>query len=148
MRETYQTDIAPIVAERWAAKTSEGSNMQTAKQPTGAFRAEIARELFAQLPESERNRYQQAAKDEGAEARRTYDENLKNTPSRTPEDCQKCVYCPIDTKSGALTDNRCIDEVGNFLGPLLQGILECTGLHSVVLLGGPIPKYGGELKTV
>jgi hypothetical protein len=50
--------------------------------------------------------------------------------------------------SNFANSSRCIDEVGNFLGPILQGILERTGLHSVVILGGPIPKYGGDLRTV
>jgi hypothetical protein len=147
MREVYQTDIGPVVAERWAAQAAAGSNVQTAKEPTGAFRAEIARELFAKLPEDQRDGYQQRAKQEAGDARKTYEGQMKNPPSRSPEDRQKYVDWIIKIKP-ALNVYRCIDSVGNFLGPILQGILERTGLHAVVLLGGPIPKYGGELKTV
>jgi hypothetical protein len=42
---------------------------------------------------------------------------------------------------------RCIDAAGDFLAPILRGLEECTGLHLLVLMGGPMPKYGGELRT-
>ncbi|KAJ7836178.1 hypothetical protein B0H13DRAFT_2368972 [Mycena leptocephala] len=131
MKEAYQSHIAPVVTERWTAQSSEGSNLQTSKDPNGPFRASVARELFAALSEDERQGYSERAKEEAAEARKIYDDALKNPPSRSPEARQKCI-----------------DEVGNFLGPILQGILERTGLHGVVILGGPIPKYGGDLRTV
>ncbi|KAJ7895676.1 hypothetical protein B0H13DRAFT_2338752 [Mycena leptocephala] len=108
MREVYTSDIAPVVAERWAEQQADGTNIQTKSDPNGAFRAAIARELFAALPQSERDGYREA-----------------------PEDRQKCI-----------------DNVGTFLAPILQGIAERTGLHSVVILGGPVPKYGGDLRTL
>ncbi|KAJ7807047.1 hypothetical protein B0H13DRAFT_2386674 [Mycena leptocephala] len=80
MREAYQTEIAPVVAKRWAEQASEGSNMQTAKEPGGGFRAQIARELFAALPESEREGYQERAKEEAAQARAKYDEDMGTPP--------------------------------------------------------------------
>ncbi|KAJ7139006.1 hypothetical protein C8R44DRAFT_867180 [Mycena epipterygia] len=43
---------------------------------------------------------------------------------------------------------KCIDRVGAFLAPILQGIHERTGLHSVAVLGGPLPEFGGELRTI
>lgn len=43
---------------------------------------------------------------------------------------------------------RCIDHVSEFLGPILRGLQEFTGLHSVVILGGPVPKFGGDLRTM
>ncbi|KAJ7030559.1 hypothetical protein C8F04DRAFT_1186605 [Mycena alexandri] len=130
MREKYEQEIAPVVAERWLQQSSEGSNVQTSKKPTAAFRAEVARDLFAGLPENERNGYKERAKEEADAARAAYNKAMKEPPSRTPEARQKCI-----------------DEVGNFLGPIQKGILEHTGLHSVVLLGGPIPKYG-QLNTI
>ncbi|KAJ7025313.1 hypothetical protein C8F04DRAFT_1191583 [Mycena alexandri] len=131
MHEVYETDVAPVVAQRWLTLSSEGSNMQTQKKPTAAFRAEVARTLFAALPEDERNGYAERAKEEALAARKKYDAALKAPPSKSPEDRQKCI-----------------DKLGNFLGPIQLGILEHTGLHSVVLMGGPIPKYGGELQSV
>jgi hypothetical protein len=41
-----------------------------------------------------------------------------------------------------------IDSLGSFVAPILQGIHERTGLNSVLLLGGPVPKYGGDLRTI
>ncbi|KAJ7688917.1 hypothetical protein B0H16DRAFT_1487292 [Mycena metata] len=131
MHEAYETDIAALVAERWLARPSPGSNLQTQPKPTAAFRAEVARDLFAAFPEDERNGYAERAKEEAQQAREKYNTALKAPPSKKPEDRQ-----------------RCIDELGNFLGPIQRGILELTGLHSVVLMGGPIPKYGGELQSV
>ncbi|KAJ7732894.1 hypothetical protein B0H16DRAFT_1732624 [Mycena metata] len=128
MRERYEDDVAPIVAERWLAQSSAGSNVQTARKPTAPFRAQIAQELFAALPEVVRNEYATHAKEEAATARAAY---IKEPPSKTPEARQKCI-----------------DAVGQFLGPIQKGILEYTGLHTVVIMGGPIPRYGGELRPV
>jgi hypothetical protein len=32
--------------------------------------------------------------------------------------------------------------------PILWGLEEYTGLHSVLIMGGPMPKFGGEIRTV
>jgi hypothetical protein len=42
----------------------------------------------------------------------------------------------------------CIKAVGEFVAPILRGIQESTGLHMTLLMGGPIPEYGGELRTI
>lgn len=89
MREAYTSDIAPVVAERWAQKTSEGSNTQTQKDPKADFRAVVARDMFAELPEAQREGYQQRAKQEAAEARTAYEAAMKAGPSKTPEDRQR-----------------------------------------------------------
>jgi hypothetical protein len=44
--------------------------------------------------------------------------------------------------------NRCIDAVGVVLGPMLRELQEYTGLHGLLVLGGPIPKYNREIGTV
>lgn len=94
MREKYQDVIAPVVAERWAAGTGAGSNLQTKKDADGPFRAKIARELFAALPEEERVAYGDRAKLEAVEAWEKYDATLKNPPSKSPEDRQAYVISP------------------------------------------------------
>jgi hypothetical protein len=33
------------------------------------------------------------------------------------------------------------------MAPILRGLSEATGLQMVLLMGGPMPKYGGELRT-
>ncbi|KAJ7731416.1 hypothetical protein B0H16DRAFT_1223290, partial [Mycena metata] len=128
MHEHYESDITSMVAERWLSQQSAGGNVQTSSKPTATFRAEVTRELFAALPENERARFGERAKVAAATARGKYDATMKAPLSRAPEVRQKCN-----------------DAIGNFLGPIQRGILEYTGLHSVVLMGRPIPKYGGEL---
>ncbi|KAJ7917019.1 hypothetical protein B0H13DRAFT_1870706 [Mycena leptocephala] len=130
MHEAFTEQIAPVVAERWAAEVSNGSSVQTKKDPDGPFRAKIAREVFAALSDADREMYATRAKEEAAEARKEYDKAMKDAPSRSPQAKQSCI-----------------DNVGAFLAPILQGIHERTGMHSTVILGGPVPKFG-ELRTI
>lgn len=34
------------------------------------------------------------------------------------------------------------------MSSVLRGVYEHTGLHSVVVFGGPMPQFGGELRTL
>ncbi|KAJ7457079.1 hypothetical protein FB451DRAFT_1407111 [Mycena latifolia] len=131
MHKQHKTTIAPVVAEKWAETATPGNSVQTAKDPNGPFRAKVACELFAALPEEEQSAFAVRAKSEAAAAREKYDTDFKKPPSKAPADRQDCI-----------------DRLGTFLAPVLQGIQELTGLHSVVVLGGPMPKYSGELKTI
>ncbi|KAJ7430883.1 hypothetical protein B0H11DRAFT_2262784 [Mycena galericulata] len=131
MHEEFETKIEPEIAKAWAKKMSAGSNVQTKKEPNAPFRAEVARRLFAALSSEEQAGYAERAKSEAAERREAYVRGLKEEPSKSPEDRQKCI-----------------DSVGTFLGPILEGVAKRTGLHSVVILGGPIPKFAGELRTI
>jgi hypothetical protein len=151
MHERYNEDIAPIVSERWAQMPGAGSNVQTSADPTGPFRAKVAWDLFSELPEDERAGYAARAKQEAMHTRERYEEDMKKEPSKAPEDRQACVISCIQEIVVFLTCchvSSCIDGAGSFLGPILQGIHERTGLHATVVLGGPIPSYGGELKTI
>ncbi|KAJ7169146.1 hypothetical protein C8R43DRAFT_1121035 [Mycena crocata] len=137
-RQAYQqfmheqwSQLIPVIAERWKATVSAGSNVQTAKDANGPFRAQVARDVFAALPEEERASYGERARAEAATAREAYQKAMTMPPSKSPE-----------------SRHECIENLGTFMGPILQGIHERTGLHSVLLLGGPLPKYGGELKTI
>lgn len=85
MHEQYKTSIASVVAERWAAATTAGSNIQTKVDPDGPFRASVARELFAGLPEEERLGYAARAKADAKTAREKYEVDLKQAPSKSPE---------------------------------------------------------------
>jgi hypothetical protein len=50
--------------------------------------------------------------------------------------------------SGLIGIYRCIEAIPDFVAPILRGLEEHTGLHSVLIMGGPIPKYGGEIRTI
>ncbi|KAJ7469883.1 hypothetical protein B0H11DRAFT_1731310 [Mycena galericulata] len=130
MKDEYDQAIAPEVASRWATAQSKGSSVQTVKEPDAAFRAAVARDLFAKLPKDRQQHFAQRAKTLAAQDKALYEKTMKNPPDQSPEAKQ-----------------RCIDNIGTFVGPILQGIFERTGLHSVLILGGPIPKFGGALRT-
>ncbi|KAJ7887137.1 hypothetical protein B0H13DRAFT_2342502 [Mycena leptocephala] len=132
MQESYADKIAPVVSERWvAARENNEPGTAGRKEPKAGFRANVAREVFGALPVDEKAAIAQRAKDEAASAKATYKAALKSPPSNKPEDRQ-----------------RCIDALPDLLEPILRGIQECTGLHSMVIVGGPIPKFGGDLRTV
>ncbi|KAJ7813579.1 hypothetical protein B0H13DRAFT_2382340 [Mycena leptocephala] len=125
---------ASVSATRWEQERNDldgQGSLATQKGPNAPFRAKVARELFAELSEEERAALKERAQLEAKEAKEAYDKARRSPASKSPEDRQ-----------------RCIDALGAFMTPILRGIQEYTGLHSVVLLGGPIPKYGGELRTV
>ncbi|KAJ7435121.1 hypothetical protein B0H11DRAFT_2295729 [Mycena galericulata] len=133
MHESYETKIAPRVAERWEEERANdpASNVDRSKKPKGGFRALVAREVFGELPKAEQKALAARAKKEAQDEKAAYLALLKGPPSKAPEDRQKCI-----------------DRVPEFLGPILRGIQEYTGLHSVIVLGGPMPKYGGDLRTI
>ncbi|KAJ7719395.1 hypothetical protein B0H16DRAFT_1474976 [Mycena metata] len=133
MHESYETEIAPTVAARFAEERDniDGNGAASQKGPNAPFRARIAWELFAELSLEEQTALKDRASAEAREAKEAYDKARKSPPSKAPEERQ-----------------RCIDNIGAFLSPILRGIQEYTGLHSVAIFGGPMPKYGGELKTV
>ncbi|KAJ7607461.1 hypothetical protein DFH06DRAFT_987601, partial [Mycena polygramma] len=131
MHEEYDTVIGPEVAAKWAEQASQGSNLQTSKTPNGPFRSLIARQMFADLSQSERAAYGARAKEEAADAREAYETAMKAPPSKAPEE-----------------RDRCIAAVGKFLGPIMKGVFDRTGMHCCFLMGGPVPKFGGELRTI
>jgi hypothetical protein len=91
MREQYTnpgSDLEKEVKARWAATPAAGSSVATAKEPNAPFRAEVARDLFAQLPDSDRNQYSARAKAEAVAAQAAYNKALNGTPGKSPEDRQ------------------------------------------------------------
>ncbi|KAJ7744344.1 hypothetical protein B0H16DRAFT_1463217 [Mycena metata] len=131
MVEEYHPTIAPVVHQRWVQETGQGSNLQPAKSPDASFRAQVTRELFAALSPQEQEAYSVKAKEEAATAHAKYQEEFMKAPSKSPESRQECI-----------------NRLGDFLAPILQGIEERTGLHSMVLFGGPQPNMGGELQAL
>jgi hypothetical protein len=92
MHEQYTEVIAPVVAQRWAEESAAGSNVQTAKDPDGPFRAKIAREVFGALTDGEKAGYALRAKAEAVEAKTRYNEELSKPPSKDPQDRQMYVF--------------------------------------------------------
>ncbi|KAK7020342.1 hypothetical protein R3P38DRAFT_2535224 [Favolaschia claudopus] len=137
MREAYADKIAPVVAEEWRkeveARASSGvvGEEESTKEPKAGFRAAVARKVFAALSTAEREGYAARAKAEAAAAKEEYVKSLKSPPSQTPEARQ-----------------RCINGLSEFMAPILRGINTATGLHATLIMGGPIPEFSGELRTI
>jgi hypothetical protein len=98
MHECYQEVIAPAVSEEWAKTPGAGSNIRTAKDPDGPFRAKVARDLFNALSEEEKAGYAARAKQEAADACLRYEEDMKKPPSKAPEDRQTYVILPYSKR--------------------------------------------------
>ncbi|KAJ7862458.1 hypothetical protein B0H14DRAFT_2575347 [Mycena olivaceomarginata] len=57
MHESYTEQIAPVVAERWEAdRERNGGASALTKEPKAGFRAQVAREVFAELPIDEQKK--------------------------------------------------------------------------------------------
>ncbi|KAJ7178663.1 hypothetical protein C8R43DRAFT_1118035 [Mycena crocata] len=131
MRESYDEEIGEEVEQRWwREKGSDADGAATTKKPNVNFRCKVARKLFAELSEERQQEIRQRALKEARDAKKTYEKKMKDGPSKEPEARQ-----------------RCIDKIGTFMGPILKGIQEYTGLQAVCIFGGPMPKYNGELGT-
>ncbi|KAJ7795428.1 hypothetical protein B0H14DRAFT_2620965 [Mycena olivaceomarginata] len=132
MRESHAEKIAPVVAERWAAAQADNDPETVGwKEPKAGFRVRIARKVFAALPQAEKEAIAKRAKDEAAQAKLQYEKALKAPPPNTPEARQACL-----------------DGLSDFMAPILRGIYDATGCQSTLLVGSPMPKYSGDLRTL
>jgi hypothetical protein len=90
MRESYAEKIAPVVAKRWEKERGEnGMASERTKEPKAGFRAQVARELFAALPQAEQKALGERAKAEAQAAKASYVASLNSAPPETPEARQK-----------------------------------------------------------
>ncbi|KAF8216974.1 hypothetical protein K438DRAFT_1953855 [Mycena galopus ATCC 62051] len=132
MHESYGNLIAPRVNTEWAAARERGDpETKKTKTPKAGFRSCVAQVLFNGLSSEEKAGLSQRAKDSAAEAKEKYLRALQDPPSNSPADHQ-----------------RCIKAIPDFVAPILRGLEEHTGLHSVLIMGSPIPKYSGEIRTI
>ncbi|KAJ6568310.1 hypothetical protein DFH09DRAFT_1313762 [Mycena vulgaris] len=131
MRESYDTQIASVVAERWEARAIEKDRAMNSKKPDAPFRSAVARKLFAALPDAGREAVRGRAAAEAAAAKAAYLKGLKEGPGKSPEARQ-----------------RCINALGVFMTPIMKGIQEHMGLQGFLVMGRPMPKYGGEIGTM
>lgn len=90
MHEAYADSIAPVVAEKWAAKREENTgDPDLTKEPKAGFRAQVAREVFGKLAKEDQLAYSARAKEEAAGKKEAYQQALKNPASKEPSDRQK-----------------------------------------------------------
>jgi hypothetical protein len=97
MREKYDDSIAPAVAAKWEEERNKASTItERTKEPKAGFRAQVARDLFAELPVDEQKVFGDRAKKEAQEAKAAYVTSLNAPPSATPEARQRFVRTPFD----------------------------------------------------
>ncbi|KAF8547661.1 hypothetical protein OG21DRAFT_1490018 [Imleria badia] len=96
-----------------------------------SFRDWIMWEHFAKLPESERTRYAELAKQEALQAMDTWTHALKSPPSKDPIDCQDAI-----------------NHLSTFAGPLLASMYDILGMHITLLVGGPELCKGGRITVL
>jgi hypothetical protein len=93
------TTVSEAVAERWEVRKAEllkaqekdcaeGKPVKEIKQGMG-FRSEVARSLFVELPEEEKQLVKERAVEEARLAREKHAEDLKKPPSKEPQDRQR-----------------------------------------------------------
>ncbi|KAJ7149502.1 hypothetical protein C8R43DRAFT_1128495 [Mycena crocata] len=130
MRESMADKIMPAVATRWAEECENNAELR-GKSPKAGFRALIARELFDALPKEEQSALGARARSEADSNRKNFMNALRDPPSNAPADRQKCI-----------------DGAADFMAPVLRGLQEATGMHALLVLGGPMPRDGGQLRTI
>ncbi|KAF7335586.1 hypothetical protein MVEN_02212900 [Mycena venus] len=129
MHESYEEKCAPIVDQRWQKKVQSDPSLRD-KKPKVNFTVGIAREIFAALPKAERDDIAARAKTEATDARAAYQAGLTQLPSFTPQ-----------------ARHEALKRLPDFISPILQEIFNVTGCHATLIVGGPMPEYGGEIST-
>ncbi len=95
------------------------------------FQSGVARRMFNELSKEEREMWAEGAKAEAAAAKKRYKEQLQTPPSMDP-----------------VAHQNCLNNLGAFLGPIIEGVQQATGCHVFVTVGGPVRLFDGEISTM
>lgn len=138
LRDLYKT--------RWAAELLDGTKTPGSRQ-SAKWRTDIVKEKWVELSEAQQKEYATKARLDGDRKRAEYDRLMQEGPSRSPEARQKCVamYSKVFTVSDH--DASALNNLAAFLGPILRGLYEYTGMHATVFMGGPVPACGGDIRV-
>ncbi|KAL1658565.1 hypothetical protein GGF50DRAFT_92549 [Schizophyllum commune] len=124
------SQLAPIYQRQWTDNILSGKVSADAKQ-SGNWRESVARKELAKLSEAEQENWKQSAKEYNDARVVLYKKQMSDPPLRTPEARQAAI-----------------DAFPRWAAPLLQGVYARTGLHICMMLGGPMPKYNGQINVV
>ncbi|KAJ7751021.1 hypothetical protein B0H14DRAFT_3896881 [Mycena olivaceomarginata] len=128
MHESYKEKCEAIVNNKLAEFLSK--NPGATKSRKVAFSARVSKEIFMALSAVEREQIANRAKTEADTAKATYKAALQQAPATTPQARQQAL-----------------DRLTDFMAPILAEIFNTTGCHATLIVGGPIPEYGGEIST-
>jgi hypothetical protein len=97
-RQAYQQfmhesapEVAKAVDEHWAENWIKPDGSANTKGPDIHFRAEVARELFAEMSDNEKEGYHTRAAAEATAAKEAYKTALEKGPSKDPASRQRYV---------------------------------------------------------
>ncbi|EIW81620.1 hypothetical protein CONPUDRAFT_154151 [Coniophora puteana RWD-64-598 SS2] len=125
-KDHYSGAVKVDFEARWALKKNELGDNHRAQ-----FRESVTSEHFARLSLAEQAVWATKASDE-------HKIELTNW--------QTALKAPIDTSPEG---RQCaIDNLPGFIGPILEGIREYTGLQASFFGGGPEPRKGGRLNII
>ncbi|KAF9470937.1 hypothetical protein BDN70DRAFT_939316 [Pholiota conissans] len=125
-KETHRDEIETELKRRLG-------ELKGKRDKLAAERDRIAREMFAKLDLEEQRQWKLLAIEEHNELMKQYKKDLQlaNTPSRAPEDRQ-----------------RCIQGLVRFMQPILDMVTDCTGWTATFMAGGPEPAQDGQLNIL
>ncbi|KAL0568245.1 SERTA domain-containing protein 3 [Marasmius crinis-equi] len=92
---------------------------------------EVLRDEFKKLSEAEQKEWAEKATSNHAAATTAWKERMNAPPSQKPEDRQACI-----------------NRLGDFCKPILEGICERTGMIATLVIGGPEPQDGGRINAL
>ncbi|KAK0457757.1 uncharacterized protein EV420DRAFT_1643614 [Desarmillaria tabescens] len=131
MHENYWVGagIGYVVEKEWKVKME--AEFTPTRKCNANFRSGVARRMFNELPKEVRDEWAKEAKSSAVAAKKEYESALKMPPSDNP-----------------IVRQQCLNNVGAFLGPILEGVRRATGCHVIAIVGGPMTIYDGEISTM
>ncbi|KAJ7061108.1 hypothetical protein C8F01DRAFT_1252747 [Mycena amicta] len=134
MHEEYESVIEPKVRRRWQvapAKDKRDKHGKKVVQPTLEFGTSVARDLWKEMSEEEKQPYRDHAAADAKLAKEAFAEAKRDWPRTDPASRQLAI-----------------NNVEFILKRIMTKISEMTGLHILVALGGPIPIHRGDIQIM
>ncbi|KAJ7051253.1 hypothetical protein C8F01DRAFT_1263278 [Mycena amicta] len=135
MTEAFNSEIAPVVAERWAARLRPDSTKADREaKPPPHIGAQVALELYREMEKTDPERHDDFKRRAGAmaeEEKTEYKEKLKEWPDKSPQ-ARQIAY----------------DMVEPLMRDYLKAVADALGMHIFAVMGGPVPKFGGDIRTI
>ncbi|KAJ7059304.1 hypothetical protein C8F01DRAFT_1085129 [Mycena amicta] len=135
MREAFASEIGPVVAERWAARLGPDSTQaERNEKPPPHMGAKVALELYQDMEKTDPERHADLKKrgtEVAEQEKMDYKQKLQDWPDKSP-DARQMAYELIEP----------------LMRDYLKAVADTLGMHIFAVIGGPVPKFGGDIRTV
>ncbi|KAL0566299.1 SERTA domain-containing protein 3 [Marasmius crinis-equi] len=127
-------------AQEWATENKKliDDKLQEAKKAKKTERKgvpkaynDVMRDEFKKLSKEKQQEWEEKSKETHAERLRQWKERMNSKPSEEPQARQACI-----------------NNLGDFCKPILDGICERTGMAASIVVGGPEPQDGGRINVL